>query len=750
MNGIENVRSVARKSSEEAWLDAQDREALPETEDTHELDRPQKRRLHRRLLEWYELERQKQAVNRYQMALDQDFYDGLQWSEEDAQEVSERGQAPLVFNEIKPTIDWLIGTEKRTRMDFRVFPREEDDVKGALVKTKVLKYVGDVNKAAFARSRAFADAIKVGVGWIESGVRADPTEDPIYTRYEDWRNILYDSSSVELDLSDARYLFRVRWTDLDIALAMFPERAGVIRKAAVAANLYGQDEEEDFWYLGQRFTATDEKGHVFARRTFVSDAGLVNNRRERVKLIEAWYRAPERCQVCMGPIFDGKPFNPADPIMRRAYREGVISVYDAVKMRVRCAVMTEGGLLQEMASPYRHDRFPFTPVWCYRRGRDRMPYGVIRNLRDPQEDLNKRASKALWLFSSRRVTADHDALEGTGMTWDDLRYEAARPDSLFIKKRGSELKVEADLDVGQWQLRLMEQRAFQIQKSGGVTDENLGRQTNATSGEAIKARQNQGSMVTTEPFDNLRFAMQLDGEIQLSLVEQFYTTPKKLRITASGQPGKQFEFVEVNQPELQPDGTVRFINDITARQADFVVDEVDFAETLRRAMFESLAEVAGRFAQLNAEAGLRLLRMSIEYSDLPNKEEMVAELRKIIGEPPPQEELTPEQQAQLDERAQKQQMVEDLAIAEKEAAVAERQAKVRKLNAEAERILAELETMGQEDPAFAEGVRSEVEEVKRQAADQLMRMQQKLVELKGRVAEKNAALQAMKATKKEI
>lgn len=75
--------------------------------------------------------------------------------------------------------------------------------------------------------------------------------------------------------------------------------------------------------------------------------------------------------------------------------------------------------------------------------------------------------------------------------------------------------------------------AQSIQKSAGVSQENLGRQTNAVSGEAIKARQLQGSVVTTEPFDNLRLAVQIQGEKQLSLVEQFYTEEKVVRLTGA-------------------------------------------------------------------------------------------------------------------------------------------------------------------------------------------------------------------------
>ena len=73
-----------------------------------------------------------------QMSIDADFYDGQQWDAEDAEEVKSRFQMPLVFNEVAPMVDWLIGTEHRTRVDWKVLPRSEDDVKGADAKSKVL------------------------------------------------------------------------------------------------------------------------------------------------------------------------------------------------------------------------------------------------------------------------------------------------------------------------------------------------------------------------------------------------------------------------------------------------------------------------------------------------------------------------------------------------------------------------------------------------------------------------------------
>ena len=82
------------------------------------------RERHDRRKSWFLSEASRQAINRAQMAKAEAFYDGQQWSYEDAERVRERGQNPIVYNEVKPTIDWLIGTERRTRSDFLVVAEE--------------------------------------------------------------------------------------------------------------------------------------------------------------------------------------------------------------------------------------------------------------------------------------------------------------------------------------------------------------------------------------------------------------------------------------------------------------------------------------------------------------------------------------------------------------------------------------------------------------------------------------------------
>lgn len=710
-NSFDSVRAVHGRAPGDQYSDEIDAGLDPDAAPADPFDGEATHKELRQLLSWFYLERDRQSANRLDMALDHDFYDGLQWDEADAAVLRDRGQMPLVYNEVAPLVDWLIGTERRTRVDWSVLPRAEDDVEAADIKTKVMKYVSDVNRVQFARSRAFADAVKGGVGWVDDGARDDPTQDVLYSKYEDWRNVLWDSSSYELDLSDARYLFRWRWVDEDVALMMFPDRKHVIRQAVEDVDANGED-QDDVWFMGEKLEPT-------GRLHGSGSASMLDTQRRRVKLYECQYRKPASVKVVDDGPMRGAFVSEQDTAMAAALEANGSKVVERVMMRVHFAVFTEAAMLSAAPSFYRHNRFTLTPFWCYRRSRDRLPYGAVRRVRDIQQDLNKRASKALFMLNTNQIIADDGAVEDMNVARD----EVDRPDGNIVKKAGKEFTIRRDTDAATGQIQMMTLAAQSIQKTGGVNNENLGRQTNAQSGAAIEARQNQGAVGTTEPFDNARYATQVQGEKQLSLTEQFYTEEKVIRLT--GAKGA-IEWVKVNQPEIQPDGSVRYLNDITASLADFVVSEQDYAGTLRQVMFDSLQQLVQK---LPPEVGLRLFTIAMEFSDLPNKDEIVEEIRRMTGERDPNKELTPEEeQAELDAQAQQQEAMEyqrQMAIA----ALEEQQAKVREINARAAKIEAEA---GGDNPEMIQAL----DQVRREASDQVEAMSQQLRQAQAEAANK--------------
>lgn len=677
MAEFENIQTIKARDPASMYEGQDDDE---DEAPAHPLEAEDKIQEHRVLMDWYTSEREKQSLNRYQQAIDEDFYDHLQWTEEDAKTLQDRGQAPLVFNEIKAGVDWIIGTEKRARMDAKVLPREEDDRDSAEVKTKLLKYLADANKTPFEESFAFKESVRAGVGWIEDGINTDPESELLYTRAESWRNVLYDSHSVKLDISDARYLFRWRWLDLDIAEEFFPDRKEKLRSAAVGSEIFGPEQDEDVWYLGTQLQHLDTMGNPVGRRSYISDALFTQNRRQRVKLIECWYYKPSTIKTLKGGDYDDELYDEANDSHKAAVADGTAEINNRFKMQMHVCIMTESDPIMMARSPYNHNSFPLTPVWCYRRARDNAPYGVIRGWRDPQEDLNKRHSKALFILSTTRTIADKDAFEDV----EEARQEIARPDTFLIKKKGSEVNIERDVQLAQEHLLLMERDRNFIHNSGGITDQNRGIDKRGLSGKAVEKLQDQGSLTTTEIFDNYRYAKQIAGSKRLSLIEQYYTMPKVARIV--GTRGK-LEFVPINK--VDP-ATGRILNDITAFKADYVISEQDYRATLRQAMFETLVDMVSR---MQPEIAIKFLDLVFQMNDdLPDREEFVARIRQINGFTPPDAKLSPEEQQANEER--KAEMKEQSALAKQQLLL-----QIEKLAAEIEKLRAgasslQAETVG--------------------------------------------------------
>lgn len=621
-----------------------------------ELDSQKMASLHLQLCEYYRAELEKSADNRKDQAEDEDFYDNIQWDDADAAVLRNRNQVPLVYNVISSSIDWVTGTEKRARTDYKILPRRKEDAKAAQRKTELMKYLSDVNHTNFEISRCFEDAAKVGVGWMEDGVNYDTDGEPIFTRYESWRNIIWDTAGTELDLSDARYLFRTKWVDFDIAKTLFPKRTEILRRSinssddAVGSDLYGSD-----------------------YHNIVADNGTLEfsyHNRPRVRLIEAWIRLPAKVKRISGGVFNGELYDDMSIAHREQIESGQARLTEHTTMVMHVALMTITGLLWFSKSPYRHNRFPFTPVWAYRRGNDGMPYGMIRRLKDLQRDINKRASKALHILSTSKVVMEKDAVDDVS----DLLDEVARPDALIITNPNKRFDISTDRDLAPAHLDMMSRDISMVQQASGVTDELMGRRTNAVSGIAIQSRQEQGSLVTAKLFDNLQLFSQIRGEKQLSLIEQFMSDEKQFRITNQrGQP----EYIKVN--DGAPD------NDITRSKADFLISEADWQVTLRQSAANQLLEIS---TKLPPEIMMSMLDLVVENMDIVNADEIVKRIRAITGQRDPDsdtEQMTPEEQQKQEALQQQNQLQQQQALLQLQAVEAD----IAKKNADAQKAIAQ-------------------------------------------------------------
>lgn len=635
----------------------------------------------------YNRELDRQWMSRLQRTIDADFYHDRQFSVDEIAKYHARGQSALAYNEIKPAILWVLGTERRSRTDWNIAPREEDDVERANIKTKLVKYIDDINKARFHRSMAFEDTTKTGEGWIEICVRRDEKHQPmVVIRHVHWSEILLDSTDRSIDMSTARHLFRTKLVDLDEIKQHFPDAEEELESDS--RDMESLVDEDRHRYTIDNTWQTYDGGTIRSMGSL--DIGAVkyaDGCRQAVRVVECWQRIPRSAKVLDGDgEHAGTEYDDEDDDHKQMVSSGEYSILNCVVKEVWCSIFTEKTLLWHAKSPYKHNKFPYVRRVCQIDDKTGEPVGMIRSIRPIQMDLNHRKNKALFLLSTKRVIMDkgaHDDIK-------KLEEEMARPDAIIEVKNGANFKVDENVQLATAHIQFAEQDSASIRQVSGVTGENQGMQTNATSGIAIQARQEQGGVITTAVFDNHSLAHQQEGEICLSLVEQFLT--RKMQFRISGSNGKH-EFVMINdRPET----------DITATQADFIVTEKAYNITQRAALAGQLMALSGQLASINPQLGLAALEMAMKFSDLPDLDKLMADFRRMSGQPDPDESdeqrAAREQQAAQQQQQQQQMMMQKFqgemrAIAAKafrdESAGNEIVAKADKAKADADKVRAE-------------------------------------------------------------
>jgi hypothetical protein len=638
-----------------------------------DLDSQWAKDLHDRLIGHYLRELDTQGPARRLMQMDEDFYDHDQWDHESLAILQKRGQEPLTYNVVAQSINWVLGTERRTRTDFKILPRNKGARGSAEKKSHLLKYLSDVNKTEFHVSRSFADAAKVGLGWIESGVQDDSEGEPIYEAHASWRSIIYDTAAQDLDLEDARFMFRTKWSDLDTACALFPDRKGIIEASTSSHFEWGAflDRHGDEAMDSQEYLTDTADGRY-------NSIEHPTYRRDRVRLIEAWFKIPVTEKRMAGGEFKGEIYDPDSLGHQVSISSGFAEVRERLTQRVHVMIMTLNGVLWLSPSPYRHNKYPFTPIWGYRKASDSTPYGIIRGMISAQKDLNKRLSKALSILNSNKTIMD----EGAVADLDEFEEEISRPDAIIVKRPGKELRIDVDRDLASAHLDIMNLSMSMVQTLSGITDEAMGRTTNATSGKAIQSRQEQGAMSTAAIFDNLRFARQIHGEKVLSLVEQFMTEEKTFRITnRRGSP----DYVTIN--DGLPD------NDIVQSKADYIISEDAWNASLRQAAVQQFMEVLTQIGPVAPQIVMVLLDLMVEMMDLPSGDEVVNRIRQVTGmEDPDADPNVPDPKRDEREQAKAAQAeMEGRAaqanLAKLEGEAAEKQARAEKAKVEAMKVL---------------------------------------------------------------
>lgn len=666
-----------------------------------------------------------------------DYYDGNQLDADTLRKLDQKGMGPLITNVIAPIVNVVLGMEAKTRSDWRVTADDDRWQEVAEAKSVKLMEAERETRADRACSDGYAGQIKAGLGWVEVSRRNNPFEYAYRVSSVHRREIFWDWHDQDPMLSNATYLLRKRFYDVKQAIAYFPKHAELLRAMFGDPLKYELMIHNEGPYLLQDLDT--ERGPSLDD---LDDWRLTD--RQRLALYEVWYRQWVRGYVLRLP--DGTP---VELDMRNRMHVALLATRRvrpelAVYSKMRLAIFAGPHKLHDCACSKNY--FPYVPFWGYREDLTGTPYGLIRAMLSPQDEVNARVQKMYWLLGAKRVRADSDAIDLEFNTWEDVLNEVARPDALIVQNKNrtnrDAMQIDDNLQLSEQQFKLLQERKMAVQEVVGVFNALLGRDGGANSGVAIDSLVEQGTTALAEINDNYRYARRTVGERLVDLIDQdLIGTEVQVMI---GDPGRR-KTVVLNKVILNENtGEKAVINDVARAKVKVALEDVPSTPSYRQQQLTMLAEVT---KGLPPELQAAIAPFYMEATSLQKRREMADAIRKALGQVEPR---TPEEAQALEQQQQEQQELQRRTIL---ADLMEREAKAQKLKAEAVKVMREIEA----DPNADASVRAEYEqrvaEVQRAAEEKIDQLSAEVLtvrstagsreqKLLGELAKVNAALAA--------
>lgn len=570
------------------------------------------------------------------------YYDDKQLTPEQQHTAMLEGLVPRSTNLIGRVVNGVLGQEAKTRTDIKL---SADDDAFADVSTYFSGRIQEARRETYADmavSNGYASQVKAGLGWVEVSRVADPLEYPYRVTDVHRNEIWYDWRSKQVTLSDARWLVRKRWTDLDEAMAAMPEHAEVLR--------YAVNGWEPLMLADTQASSSLINSYRDEQRFSIQRDEWVETARKRIKLYEVWYRVPVEVTVMRLSPTRTKIYDRKNPLHIEAVNRGLVKIVKGWTRQVRMALFAGPHRLIDTGTNLRN--FPYVPFFAFRTDDDRRPYGLIDGMISPQDEFNERRLRIQWMLKAKQITVDSDALDTDYNTIADLANEAMRPDMVTVlnpnRRNPSAFRIANELTLQSEQFNVMNDAKQLIQDVPGVYSTQLGNApSGVTSGLAINSLIEAGQASMGELNDNYSMGRRLVHERLLDLIVEDHSD-EDMKVVIGRGTSKRFIFL--NSRDQQ---TGMPINQVKDAPIKIGMADTPSTPAFKMQQQQQIANIIGALAA-NPQAVMVLTPSFIESTDLEDREEVANTLRKLSGLPQPGDQQAQAQIDQQREQAQQQ------------------------------------------------------------------------------------------------
>lgn len=552
------------------------------------------------------------------------FAVGKQWRDEDKLTLERAGVPALTINKIQPNLFMISGYQRQNRPDIVAYPEGDEDSLYAEVVTRLIHNAVKISDAGYKQSEQFEDGVICGEGWIEPYIdySNDLVNGELRVKKCNPLNIFVDPASVEYDLSDAEYIIKVSpGLTKNQVLKLFPDKKSIIEKISNRTLSINSGDNTKIQTLD--YPQLDEAGGT--------GSGEDYSKEDNYDLVEYQYKKyVSKYIIADKQIGDMKEAKDLDEAQLYVDQKNTISGEVVAKVIHRivpeiwfCSLVGDT-VVDEFISPFypKWKGYSLIPFFAHRitvpikDGQEYRIQGIVRSLKDPQRELNKRRSQELRILNST-ANSGWLAEQDTWVKKSDVEKYGSTPGVTLEYKNGKqkpERITPAPLSQGHAQLAA--ENTQDMKEISGINSDLLAMNKTDASGRAIYLRQQQGIVMLQRILDNFSLTTKLLGRFILSQLGELYTVERAVKVCGTafikdnfskpvmtqspvdGQPVPMMDDTGQMQMEIDQEGVIALfntvLNDIEIAKYDVEVDETNASPTVKYGNYLMLAEMAGK------------------------------------------------------------------------------------------------------------------------------------------------------------
>jgi hypothetical protein len=543
---------------------------------------------------------------------EEEFYAGDQWSEEDKQKLLTEGRPVITFNKIVKIINAVAGIEIQNKQEIKYSPTEPTDVKFADALNEAVKFVVSQCDGEDEESEAFQDALKLGIGWMETSISYDEDLDgKISMEARSPHEIIYDSYAVRKNLKDTRWRARIHSISEDEWEEKWPDKS---------------PERGSFWSDELEASSVHNfPGDAYKR----GNSGFDIQNPQNIYIVQYQYFELET--VYRFTDIDGELKTVTRPQWKKI-KKGIedlgIRWVEQKRKKFKQIFINGQQILEEGDCPI--NNWTLLPITGLRDKKRNYWFGLLRLLMDPQRWSNKWLSQILHIINSN-ATGGLLAEPAAFMDPSKAKAEWSNPASITEMTSGGLNKImpKPSPQYPQGIETLMHYSNQSMMETTGLNEEVLGMANRDQPG--ILEIQRLKTVYTTFSvfFNSLRLYRKEQGRVLAEFVKEYYTDGKIIRIL--GESGPEF---------------VKLLKDDFSFKYDVIVDESAKSPNSKDRTFGVLEQILPAFMQMGIAPPIEAL----DYLPLPQS--LITKWKESLQkepEPDPMEQRMKEMEMMMSE-----------------------------------------------------------------------------------------------------